>query len=486
MEKTVNLPLIKVDENKYRIPKEAVKGMRVDGLIYTDENLLKDIQHDPCVQQVANVAFLPGIVKYSLAMPDIHWGYGFPIGGVAATDVEKDGVVSPGGVGFDINCGVRLMRTELEAAKIKDKIADLTRALFQNVPCGVGIGGDIRLSPEQEKEIMRKGAKWMIESGYGEPEDLPHMEEEGCFQGADPSTVSERAIKRGAKQIGTLGSGNHFMEIQEVCDIYDETAANTFGLFQGQVVVMIHSGSRGFGYQICDDALRELASTPGKYGIALPDRQLVCAPVKSPEGEKYLNNMRCAINYAFANRQGLMHRARQTFERFFQMSPRDLGMRLVYDVAHNIAKLEKHKVNGEERLLCIHRKGATRSYPKGSPFIPERYRNVGQPVMIPGDMGRNSYMCVGSEKAMEETFGSTCHGAGRLMSRVKAKKMGKGRNLFKEYADKGVTVCARGNWEVWEEASYAYKDVNEVVDVCHKAGLAKKVARMRPLGVIKG
>jgi len=326
----------------------------------------------------------------------------------------------------------------------------------------------------------------MVEKGYGVAEDIPFMEEEGCFKDTDPSLVSQRAVERGLKQLGTLGSGNHFLELQEVCDIYDEQAANVFGLFKGQLVVMIHSGSRGFGYQVCEDALRELASTPGKYGISLPDRQLVCAPVKSPEGEKYLNNMRCAINYAFANRQGLMHRTRQTFETIFGMSPRELEMNLVYDVTHNIAKLEKHQIDGKEKLLCVHRKGATRSYPKGSPHIPEAYRNIGQPVIVPGDMGRYSYLCVGTQTAMDETFGSTCHGAGRLLSRTKAKKMGKGRNLFKEYADKGIIVCARGKSEVWEEASYAYKDVNEVVSVCHNAGLAQKVARMRPLGVVKG
>jgi len=486
MAEAVNIPLIKEDEYRYRIPKESVKGMRVDGRIYIDETLLKNVEHDQCLQQVVNVATLPGIVKYSLAMPDIHWGYGFPIGGVAATDVENGGVVSPGGVGFDINCGVRLVRSELEVDKIKDKIADLTRALFRNIPCGVGKGGDIHLSSSEEKGVMRKGAGWMIEHGYGQPEDLPFMEEEGCFKETDPSEISARAVERGSKQLGTLGSGNHFLELQEVCDIYDESTANVFGIFKGQLVVMIHSGSRGFGYQVCDDALRKLITTPSKYGISLPDRQLVCAPVRSPEGQEYLNNMRCAINYAFANRQGLMHRTRETIERFFQMSPRDLGLKLVYDVAHNIAKLEKHVVDGKEKLLCVHRKGATRSYPKGSPHIPEAYRQVGQPVIIPGDMGRYSYLCVGTEKAMEESFGTTCHGAGRVLSRTKAKKLGKGRDLIKEYAAMGITVCARGKWEIWEEASHAYKDVNQVVNVCHKAGLAKKVARMRPLGVVKG
>lgn len=486
MQQTVSIPLEKIDANRYRIPKEAVPGMRVDGLIFINEELLKQVQNDPCLQQVANVATLPGIVKWSLAMPDIHWGYGFPIGGVAATDVEAGGVVSPGGVGFDINCGVRLVRTNLEAEKVRERIRDLTYQLFRDIPCGVGQSGDIRLTPSDERAVMRQGAKWMIQNGYGRAEDTTFMEEEGCFEGTDPSTVSNRAIERGARQIGTLGSGNHFLEVQEVCDIYDEPAANLFGIFKGQLTVMIHSGSRGFGYQVCEDALRELTTTPQKYGISLPDRQLVCAPVRSPEGEKYLNNMRCAINYAFANRQGLLHLARKTFERFFQMSPRDLGMDLVYDVTHNIAKLEEHTVDGRKKLLCVHRKGATRAFPKGSPFVPEKYRSVGQPVIIPGDMGRNSYLCLGTEKAMELSWGTTCHGAGRVLSRVKAKQLGRGRNLLKEYAERGITVCCRGKWEVWEEASHAYKDVNEVVHVCHEAGLATKVARMRPLGVIKG
>jgi len=479
-------PLEKIDDYRWRIPKNYKKGMRVDGIIYADEKLLKDIRHDKALEQVANVAFLPGIVKASLGMPDIHWGYGFPIGGVAATDIEKEGVVSPGGVGFDINCGVRMMRTNLTEKDVRPRLKDLVAGLFNTVPAGVGSEGDIRVTSKDEKDILLRGAGWAVKKGFGIEDDLDMTEERGAIEGADPDSVSERAYTRGKSQSGTLGSGNHFLEVQVVDQLYDADLVDAFGLELGQVVVMMHSGSRGLGYQVCDDSIKTMLKCLTKYNINVDDRQLASAPVNSPEGKEYLGGMRAAANYAWNNRQCLMHLTRLAFEKVFGSSWEKLGMFLIYDVAHNIAKIEKHIVNGKERLLCVHRKGATRAFGPGHAALPDKYKKTGQPVIIPGDMGRNSYLLVGTQKAMEETFGTTCHGAGRLKSRHEAKRSVEYHQLLKELEAKGIVVMASGHGTIVEEAPSAYKDVNEVVDVVHNAGLAKRVARMRPIGVVKG
>ncbi|MBI4596783.1 MAG: RtcB family protein [Candidatus Omnitrophica bacterium] len=484
-ERTWTGQLEKIDDYRWRIPTSYACGMRVPGLIFSDEHLLGDITTDQSLQQVANVAHLPGIVKASMAMPDIHWGYGFPIGGVAAVDA-KEGVISPGGVGYDINCGVRLMRTDLTVEEVQPKIRPLVAALFRDIPCGVGMRGEIRVSKKDADRVMTQGSRWMIGQGYGVKDDVEHTESRGCLEGADPSAVSDRAFQRGADQLGTLGSGNHFLEVQAVETVYDEPAANVMGLAQGQVAVMIHSGSRGFGYQICDDYLDVTETAMAKYGISVPDRQLACAPLASEEGQRYLAAMRCAANYAWSNRQCLMQLARHVFERVFGKSWESLGMRLVYDVAHNIAKFETHSIDGTQRLVCVHRKGATRAFPPGHPETPEAYRAIGQPVIIPGDMGRNSYVLVGTQQAMEESFGSCCHGAGRVMSRTQAVKQAAGRSIEQELEKQGVIVMGRGRKGVAEEQPAAYKDVNDVVRVVHNAGLAKRVVRLRPLGVIKG
>jgi len=479
--------LEKIDDYRWKIPLSYKPGMRVPGLIFANEKLLPGIFSDKAIEQVANVAFLPGIVKYSLAMPDIHWGYGFSIGGVAATDPKNGGVISPGGVGYDINCGVRLMRSELTLEDIKPNLSALIASLFNNIPCGVGSSGDIKVSDKEEQEIFVKGARWAVKKGYGIDEDLEYTEDNGSMEGADPSYVSERAYERGRNQSGTLGSGNHFLEVQVVDTIYDEFVANIFGIFKGQITVMIHSGSRGLGYQICDDYVKSMVHCLKKYNISVPDKQLACAPIDSQEGKAYFSAMKCAANYAWANRQCLMYLTRRVFEKVFKKSWDSLGLRLVYDVAHNIAKKETHKVNGEEKVLYVHRKGATRAFSPGHPELPERYRKIGQPVIIPGDMGRASYLLVGTEQAMEETFGSTCHGAGRNLSRAAAIDKCRGRNISKELLDKsGIIVMAKGKSTLAEEAPEAYKDVDIVVDVVHNAGISKKIARMTPLGVIKG
>jgi tRNA-splicing ligase RtcB len=480
------IKLEKIDSFRWRIPKSFKTGMRVPGIVYADEKLLKDIYQDKALEQVANVAFLPGIVNASLAMPDIHWGYGFPIGGVAATDIEAGGVISPAGVGFDVSCGVRMVKTNLRYDEIKDKISNLVYALFSDIPSGVGSKGDIKVSAKEEKEVLVKGAKWAVEKGYGIQEDLECTEEYGAIAGADPAAVSERAYERGKAQSGTLGSGNHFLEIQVIDQLYDRDACDGFGLDLGQITLMIHSGSRGLGYQVCDDYTRSMVHCLQKYNINVPDRQLACAPVNSPEGKAYLAAMRCAANYAWANRQCLMHLTRRVFERVLGLSWEKMGMFLLYDVAHNIAKIERHTVGGQEKLLCVHRKGATRAFSPSHPALPQCFQKTGQPVIIPGDMGRNSYLLVGTQKAMEETFGSACHGAGRVKSRTAAARAINLNTLLKELEAKGIIVKASGRGTIVEEAPAAYKDVNDVVDVVHNAGLAKRVCRMRPLGVIKG
>ena len=462
-------------------------GMRVPGRIYSSRKMIeKYLQKDESVKQVVNVAHLPGIQKYSLAMPDIHWGYGFPIGGVAATDVEE-GVVSPGGVGYDINCGVRLVRTHLSLDQTEKSLQKLIDNLFQSIPTGVGSSGAIRKQPAKEiRKILQKGSSWAVENGYGDQDDLLYTEENGCLAQADPECVSSRAIERGQDQAGTLGSGNHFLEVQVVDQIFDQKTAEKFGLFLGQITMSIHTGSRGLGYQICDDYLKILLKAIPRYGISLPDRQLACAPIQSREGQDYLGAMAAAANFAWNNRQIIMDLAHSCFSRTLNMSPADLGFKLIYDVCHNVAKIEDHKIDGKLKKVCVHRKGATRAFPPKSQHLPERYREVGQPVLVPGDMGRYSYVAVGTEQAMTDTFGSTCHGAGRVQSRHQAIKSGKGRDLVGELKKMGVIIHAKGMKTIAEEMPYAYKDVAEVVDVMHHAGISLKVARLRPLGVIKG
>ena len=478
--------LNKIDDYRWEIPTSYKAGMRVPGLIYSDESLLSHIWEENAFEQVANVAFLPGIVGHSLAMPDIHWGYGFAIGGVAATRLD-DGVVSPGGVGFDINCGVRVMRTNLTEAEVRPKIDRITNEIYHNVPSGLGTKGKLRVSDKELNEVMVKGSKWAVDRGYGEPDDVKTTEESGCMKGADPDKVSNHARERGVPQLGTLGSGNHFLEIQRVDEIYDRETASVMGIQDiGQVLVMVHSGSRGFGHQICTDYIAILGQAVRKYGINLPDRQLTCAPVKSPEGQSYLSAMACAANYAWTNRQCMAHWVRESMMKALGKSPRDIGLEQIWDVAHNIAKIEEHTVDGKKVKLCVHRKGATRAFPAGHPDLPDIYQKIGQPVLIPGDMGRYSYIAVGTETAMWETFGSTCHGAGRLQSRSAAKKGVRGIDVVQALAAKGIMVKTASISELPEEASSAYKDVNEVVEVTQRAGISRKIVRATPIGVIKG
>ena len=479
-------PLERLDACRWRIPRSYKPGMRVDGLIYADDALVAAIKEDKSPEQVANVACLPGIVRYSLAMPDIHWGYGFCIGGVAATDPEQGGVISPGGVGYDINCGVRLIRTNLKVEEMKPRLERLINRLFETVPCGVGQGGRVKFSKGELRQLMEQGSRFVVQRGLGWESDIEATEAEGCLPGARPDLVSDRAYERGASQCGTLGSGNHFMEVQVVDHVDDPKSAAVMGLELGNVVVMIHSGSRGLGYQVCEDALHELHETPRKYDIDLPDKQLVCAPVHSPEGGRYLGTMRAAANFAWCNRQIMTHLAREVFAEVFGRQAERLGMSLVYDVAHNIAKMEPYEVDGRQTELCVHRKGATRAFPPGHPELPERYRGIGQPVLVPGDMGRASYVLVGRPGSMEHTFGTSCHGAGRRLSRGAAIRASKGRSIRKELLDRGVIARARGRTGLEEEQPDAYKDVTQVVSVLHEAGISQRVARLRPIGVIKG
>ncbi|UCF79889.1 MAG: RtcB family protein [Candidatus Eiseniibacteriota bacterium] len=465
------------------IPKAG--GMRVPGIIYADEKMMAQIRTDKSPQQVANVAHLPGIVKNSLAMPDIHWGYGFPIGGVAATDVEE-GVISPGGVGYDINCGVRLVTTGMELEEVRPRIKELVAALFRNIPSGVGSRGKLKLSRKEERKVLLEGSRWAIQNGYGLPEDLESTEEAGFMAGANPEVVSDRAYERGKDQLGTLGSGNHFLEVGYVEKIFEPEIAERFGLRLNQVTVIIHSGSRGFGYQICDDFLHVMTKEYDKLGIQLPDRQLACAYINSDRGREYMGAMACAVNYAYTNRQVLLHWTRETFERFFNAGPNALGMRLLYDLGHNVARREKHTVDGKQMAVCVHRKGAARAFPPGDERVPEKYRDVGQPVLIPGDMGTCSYLLVGTSRAMEETFGSTCHGAGRQMSRKQAMRSAKGRSIAKDLEGKGIFVMSASRATLAEEMPEAYKDVSDVVGVVDRAGISKKVARTVPIGVVKG
>lgn len=479
----MSIRLEPLDAWRYRIPREG--GMRVPGMVYASAAMIDDIGQDQSLQQVANVAHLPGIVGQSLAMPDVHWGYGFPIGGVAAFD-EDEGVISPGGVGYDINCGVRLLRSELDVDDVRPRLEALSIALFHAVPGGLGRGSHRRLKPKELERVMLRGARWAVDEGYGDAEDLDVIEEGGCLPGADPAKVSERARTRGMPQLGSLGSGNHFCELGYVAEVLDEAAAASFGLRLGGVTLMIHSGSRGLGHQICEDSLRRMLEASARYGIALPDRQLCAAPLGSPEAADYFGAMACATNFAFANRQMMTGFARQALEDHLRCSESELGLRVVYDVCHNIAKWEEHEVDGQRRRLCVHRKGATRAFGPGHPQVPAAYREVGQPVLVPGDMGRYSYVLVGTARAMQETFGSSCHGAGRRLSRNAAKRAASGRPLFQELRERGIFVQAESKVTVAEEISEAYKDVADVVDVMHAAGIARKVAKLVPLAVIKG
>lgn len=479
------IELNRIGDNLWEIPKTG--KMRVPGRVYISQKMLEaQLSEDDALKQVVNVAHLPGIEKYSLAMPDIHWGYGFPIGGVAATNLDG-GVISPGGVGYDINCGVRLATTSLKFEDINNKIQNLISKLFQNIPTGVGASGAIKkLSKSDLKNVLLKGSIWALENNLGNQNDIVFTEENGTLQGADFSIISERALERGADQLGTLGSGNHFLEVDVVDEIYDQYAADILGLFINQIVVQIHTGSRGLGYQICDDFLKVLQSASKKYGFDLPDKQLACAPIKSQEGQDYLAAMKAAANFAWNNRQVIMHLARKSFLDTFNISIHNLNFNLVYDVCHNIAKIETHKIDNLEKEVCVHRKGATRAFAPGSKQIPTKYMHIGQPVLIPGDMGRYSFVALGTQKAMEETFGSSCHGAGRNLSRHKAMKAAKGRNLLDELKEKGIVIQAKGFKTIAEEMPEAYKDVANVVDVMHKEGITKKIARLRPIGVIKG
>ncbi|MBV9122969.1 MAG: RtcB family protein [Planctomycetes bacterium] len=479
-------PLERVNDCCWRIPRSYKPGMRVDGLIFADERLLEQIKKDQAPDQVANVAFLPGIQHASLAMPDIHWGYGFCIGGVCATDPDEDGVITPGGIGFDINCGVRLIRSDLTYQEVKPHLRTLVEELFRTVPTGVGRSGRYRFQEKELRRLLAEGARYVIQRGLGTPGDLDHTEAGGRLDGADPDAVSDRALARGAEQCGTLGSGNHFLEVQIVDHVFDLEAAEVMGLEKDMVCVMIHSGSRGLGYQVCDDALALLRKAPEKYGINLPDRQLACAPVHSPEGQKYIAAMRAAANFAWCNRQLLMQQAREVFEKVFGQPWQELHMNLVYDVCHNIAKFEEHQVGRQRKRVWVHRKGATRAFPPDHPELPAVYRKIGQPVIIPGDMGRASWVLVGQPGSMEKTFGTTCHGAGRAMSRTAAVKEAAGRRIDKELEARGVIARAQSRRGLAEEQPKAYKNVDDVVEVVDRAGLSRKVARMRPIGVIKG
>lgn len=480
-----DIELEKVTDYLWEIPKSG--NMLVPGRIYASQKMIESsLQNDEALKQVVNVAHLPGIQKYSLAMPDIHWGYGFPIGGVAATDFY-DGVISPGGVGYDINCGVRIATTSLKLNEAKKRIQKLVENLFKDIPTGVGASGAIKkLSSKEIKNILLEGSHWAIKNGFGDERDILFTEENGKLNDADPNSVSQRAIERGLDQAGTLGSGNHFLEIDFVEEIFDEQVAEVFGLFEGQIVIQIHTGSRGLGYQICDDYLKILIQSEKKFGFKLPDKQLACAPIQSQEGQDYLSAMKCAANFAWNNRQIIMHLAKNSFKKTFNISETELNFQLLYDVCHNIAKIEEHEIDGKLKKVCVHRKGATRAFPARNEKIPKKYFDVGQPVLIPGDMGRYSFIAVGLEKSMEETFGSSCHGAGRVQSRHQALKNSKGKNLIEELNRDGIVIQAKGIKTIAEEMPQAYKDVSDVVDIMHNSGITKKVAKLKPIGVIKG
>jgi tRNA-splicing ligase RtcB len=477
-----NIRVERIDSHRWRVRRTG--GMRTDGLIFADASLMQDLEGDQCLQQVANVAHLPGIVGPSIAMPDIHWGYGFPIGGVAAFD-EQEGVVSPGGVGYDINCGVRLLRTHLSVDELRPRLRTLADTLFKQIPSGVGSSrSDLKLSLRELNQVLDQGAEWAVARGFGTEGDLECIEAGGRLE-ANPDCVSSRAKERGRNQVGTVGSGNHFVEVGYVDEIYNASTATKLGLEIGTVTVFIHSGSRGLGYQVCDDYLDGMVRAADKYGIELPDKQLCCAPLSSKEAKSYLGAMNAAANYAFANRQLMSHYARRSLESVFSTTIAE-STALLYDVAHNIAKFEVHRVDNVEKRVCVHRKGATRAFPPGHPELNQRYRDLGQPVLIPGDMGRYSFVLTGTEGAYAETFGSTCHGAGRKMSRHQARKVARSRDVPRQLESRGILIRAASRRTVDEEIPEAYKDVANVVDVVDAAGIGRKVARLRPVAVVKG
>jgi tRNA-splicing ligase RtcB len=474
-----------VEKYIWELPRDFRKDMRVPARLFGDAELFDAAFRDRTVEQLVNTATLPGLVKYAMAMPDFHQGYGFPIGGVAAMRAD-DGVISPGGVGYDINCGVRLLGAHLERDEVAPYLEDLTVALYRTCPSGVGGKGRERVSERELDELLVQGGKWALKRGLARQEDLAHTEEGGCQPGADPGQVSPRAKERGRPQVGSLGAGNHFLEIDVVEEIYDPNVADAFGLWRDQIAVQIHCGSRGFGHQVCDDYVKSLQAAVHKYNIHLPDRELVCAPLDSPEGRAYYGAMACAVNYAFVNRQVLAMGVREAFEQVLAGKVKDFDLYQVYDVCHNIAKFEEHEVDERRVRLCVHRKGATRAFGPGREEVPISYRGVGQPVLVPGSMGTESYVLVGTQKAIDLTFGSTCHGAGRVMSRRRALKEIHGAELRRELEAQGIVVRAGSNKGLAEEAPAAYKDVSRVVEVVHALGIARKVARLRPLGVIKG
>ena len=477
--------LIRVSDYIYEIPKSFRSDMKVPARFFSEPELIRDIMGDRSLEQLVNTATLPGVVQYALAMPDIHQGYGFPIGGVVATELP-DGVISPGGVGYDINCGVRLLATKIDRKELAPHVELLTAALYNNCPSGVGKGGHVKLKKGELEHLAEMGSHWALKNGYATEDDLEKTEEGGCLEGADSGAVSERAKDRGQGQVGTLGAGNHFIEVDVVHRIFDEHTAGRIGLFEGQIVVQIHCGSRGFGHQICTDYVKQFQKCIKKYGLNLPDRELVCAPLSSIEGKEYLSAMKAAANYAFANRQVLTYHIRRSFDQALAGKVGNRHVFQIYDIAHNMAKIEQHSIDGKLKKVCVHRKGATRAFGPGSPEIPLQYRDIGQPVLVPGSMGTSSWVLVGTRKSMEQTFGSCCHGAGRTLSRSQAKKNVRGTQLLEQLKVKGIHILAGSMAGLAEEAPSAYKDVDRVVEVVHGAGIATKVARLKPISVIKG
>ncbi|MFB3096728.1 MAG: RtcB family protein [Nitrosopumilaceae archaeon] len=475
----------KVGDLEYVIERDSSRGMKVPVTIFANETLMQKMVTDRTIRQAINVSTLPGVQKHVVVLPDGHEGYGFPVGGVAAMDAE-DGMISPGGVGYDINCGVRLLRTNLTEKNLRPVLRELVTDLFNSIPSGVGSKGAVRLNPSQLDEVLVRGVKWAIDNGYGSNNDADVCEENGSIPGADPSKVSERARKRGAPQLGSLGSGNHFLEVQKVQKIFDDEAAKRMGIVEGNITVLIHCGSRGFGHQVCSDYLRISERAMSKYKITLADRELACVPNSSEEGESYRKAMFAALNFAWSNRQMITHWTRKSFERVFKQSESDLDMKLVYDVAHNIAKVEKHKINGETKSVVVHRKGATRAFPANRDEVPEKYRDLGQPVLVPGSMGTGSWILLGKPNSMNITFGSTAHGAGRMMSRSAARRNFTTNQVQKSLGEKGIFVKALTREGIVEETPQAYKDVDAVVEVSHQLGIATKVAKLVPIGVIKG
>ncbi len=469
----------------WEIPTSFRQDMRVPVWVFADEEVLEDALGDKSIEQAVNAATLPGLVGRVVVMPDVHQGYGFPIGGVAATQLP-DGVISPGAIGYDINCGVRLLASRIPLEEVRDLLGDLASALYANCPSGVGVSGHVPVSVKELEQVCREGARWALEKGYATPEDLDRTEEQGCIPGADPSCVSQRAKQRGKDQLGTLGAGNHFIEVDVVDAVFHPEAAQAMGLEEGMLVVQIHCGSRGFGHQICSDYVKEFQGAVRRYGIRLPDRELVCAPLDSPEGERYRKAMACAANYAFCNRQILAHHVRRSFEQALAGKVENWSLRQVYDIAHNMGKIEDHEVEGKRVRVCVHRKGATRAFGPGFEGLPEEYRPLGQPVLVPGSMGTSSWVLLGTEGSMERSFGSTCHGAGRVLSRRQAKRQVRGEQLRRQLEARGIAVRAGSMSGLAEEAPVAYKDVDSVVEVVSNAGIARKVARLRPVAVIKG